>query len=142
MNRLRWNLVVDVTALVSAVLMTSTGFILRYVLPPGSGRLESAGHGFGAMRRPIMVLWGLTRHEWGDIHYWLALVLMVVMSAHVLLHGRWIWAMLKGQKTEGSGFRLAVGACALMALLAFAAAPFFSSTVTMRRGELLDLRQN
>lgn len=141
MNRPRLNFIIDVTAFISGLLMTSSGFVLRYLLPPGSGRLESAGHGFGALRRPITLLWGFTRHEWGTFHYAVSLVLLTVLSAHLLLHGRWLLCMMKGQAVENrSGLRFFVGIFALIALLAFAAAPFFTSTETVSRGELLEQR--
>jgi hypothetical protein len=48
--------------------------IERYLLPPGSGRLE--------------ILWGMSRHEWGEVLFWIAVTLAAVLTLHLLLH--WI----------------------------------------------------
>jgi hypothetical protein len=143
MNRTKLNLVVDSLALACAVFMVATGFILEYVLPPGSGRLGTEGHGVGpgGMHRPIQLLWGLTRHEWGDVHFWTALILMATLSLHLVLHWRWIVSVVKGQRPEGSGIRVAVGILAFVSLLALAVAPFVSPTIWMPRGEVLEQRQ-
>jgi len=69
-NRPKANLIIDVVGFICAVLLITTGFLLEYSLPPGSGRLGTEGFGIGpgGLRRPILLLWGLTRHEWGNIH--------------------------------------------------------------------------
>jgi len=134
---------VDTLAFVCAVLMVATGFVLEYVLVPGSGRLGTEGFGPapGGMKRPIVLLWGLTRHEWGNIHFWTAVALMIVLSLHLALHWQWIACMVKGRPREGSGIRIALGMLGLISLLALALAPFFSSTVRMPRGQVLEQRQ-
>ena len=80
------NFIVDAFALVGAVLLVSTGFLMRYVLPEGSGGPEGAGQGIRAVQRPVALLWGLSRHEWGDIHFWIAIALMIILSVHLFLH--------------------------------------------------------
>ena len=54
-----------------------TGLLLAWVLPHGSGR------------RGVSLL-GLGRHDWADIHLWLALAMTVGVVVHVLMH--WTWA--------------------------------------------------
>ena len=76
------NYIVDAVALLVMWVMVFTGLVIRFILPPGSG-----GHGEGAGR----TLWGLGRHDWGDLHYWLALALGGLMIAHLALHWRWVW---------------------------------------------------
>jgi hypothetical protein len=85
---------------------------------------------------------GLTRHEWGNIHFWTAIGLMAALSLHLALHGRWIICMVKGKPGEGSGIRVALGILGLVSLLTLALAPFLSSTVRMPRGRILEQRQN
>ena len=38
----------------------------------------------------IKYLWSMTRHEWGAIHFYLALVFVVLMVVHIVLHWNWI----------------------------------------------------
>ena len=51
MNRTWVNFVIDTVAFVAFVLLTTTGVLMRYLLPPGSGHYTT--------------IWGLDRHEWG-----------------------------------------------------------------------------
>jgi len=55
MNRTIANVIIDLAAALLFVGMIATGYILRFPLPPGSNR--------------VLSLWGLTRHQWGGIHY-------------------------------------------------------------------------
>jgi hypothetical protein len=48
--------------------------------PPGSNKTLS--------------LRGLTRHQWGDIHFWISLGLLVVIAVHLALHWNWIVAVI------------------------------------------------
>lgn len=144
LNRPKLNLTIDVVGFACAVFMIVTGFILEYTLPPGSGRLGTEGFGPapGGPQRPILLLWGLSRHEWGTIHYWIAIALMAAMSLHLVLHWRWIVAMVTGKPREGSAIRLALGILGLASLLALALAPFLSSTARIPRGQVLEERQH
>ncbi len=50
-------------------------------------------------------LWGLTRHDWGDVHFWLAIALLVLALVHVALHWAWVCALVArwlGRLTPGS----------------------------------------
>jgi Domain of unknown function (DUF4405) len=142
-NRPKINLIIDVVAFICAVLLITTGFLLEYVLPPGSGRLGTEGFGIGpgGLGRPILLLWGLTRHDWGNIHFYLALSLMAALSLHLVLHWQWIVCMVKGKPREASGIRVAVGVLGLVSLIALALAPLFTSPERMTRGQALEERQ-
>ncbi len=105
------NMIVDATAFAGFVLLTTTGVLMRYVLPPGSGR--------------FIKVFGLDRHGWGDIHYWIAVVFFATLALHLVLHWKWIVSVVKGRKAEGShGWRVGLAIVGLLALMAIAAAPF------------------
>jgi len=142
-SRPKINLAIDILVFISAVLLIATGFLLEYSLPPGSGRLgtEGFGVGLGGLRRPILLLWGLTRHEWGNIHFYLAIAVMAALSLHLVLHWQWIACMVQGRPKEGSGVRAALGIMGLASLLMLAIAPFLSSPEQMSRGQVLEERQ-
>jgi hypothetical protein len=106
------NFLIDAGAFVGFVFLVSTGVLMRYVLPPGSGKRT--------------VVWGLDRHEWGALHFWIAVVFLAVLAFHVVLHARWIVSVLRGRPRQGSGGRVALGLVGLLAVLALAAAPFVS----------------
>jgi hypothetical protein len=142
-NRPKANLIIDVVAFICAVLLITTGFLLEYVLPPGSGRLGTEGFGIGpgGLARPILLLWGLTRHDWGNIHFYLALSLMAALSLHLVLHWQWIVCMVKGKPREPSGTRIGLGVLGLVSLIVLALAPLFTSPERMTRGQALEQRQ-
>ncbi len=110
MQKAKLNFVVDTVAFVAFVFLTATGVLVRYVLPPGSGHFST--------------LWGMDRHEWGKLHFWIAVVLMAILGFHLFLHWRWVVCMVKGRPSEGSGLRVALAVVGVIALAGLAAAPF------------------
>jgi hypothetical protein len=116
--------------------MSTTGFVLKFVLPPGSGRIEGAGTGWRAAQKPVSLLWGGTRHDWGTVHLWLAVGFLAIVSLHVLFHWRWIACMIGKQPQDRSGSRLLAGLLALLVLSAFAIGPFISPVREVPRSEL------
>lgn len=79
MRRPTLNLVVDSVAFAGFVFLTTTGVLMRYVLPPGSGHRT--------------LVWGLGRHDWGAIHFWIATVFLGVLA-------------LPGETSHGIGGRI------------------------------------
>jgi hypothetical protein len=76
------NFLIDAVTLALMLAMTATGLLLRFVLPPGS----RGGQG--------LRLWNMTRHDWGDLHFWLALALLLIALVHVALHWTWVCTLL------------------------------------------------
>lgn len=105
------NFVVDAVAFAAFVFLAATGILIRYVLPPGSGRFST--------------LWGMDRHDWGRIHFWIAVFLLASLGLHLFLHWRWVVSIVTGRPREGSGFRVALAVVGLLALAGLAGAPFF-----------------
>jgi hypothetical protein len=90
MKRTTMNFGVDLTCFINLLLLTATGAILRWALPPGSG--GGHGSGFRGGRAPAEVkdLLGLGRHDWGDVHFALAVLFVCLILVHLSLHWRWI----------------------------------------------------
>jgi hypothetical protein len=74
MKRPNVNFAVDCLGFAGFVLLTATGVLMRYVLPPGSGHSTT--------------IWTLDRHEWGSIHFWIAIAFLAVLAFHLFLHWR------------------------------------------------------
>jgi mono/diheme cytochrome c family protein len=91
MSRGPFNLLIDMLAAASLLTMVATGYVLRFPLPPATNRTH--------------VLWGLSRHEWGTIHSWASLVLLLILVIHVVLHWDWIVTMIRHRFTcfQGGG---------------------------------------
>ncbi|MHC4444473.1 MAG: DUF4405 domain-containing protein [Planctomycetota bacterium] len=96
------NFLVDLITLLVMLGMIATGLVIRFILPPGTGGRHIYGHGEGKQ----LLLWGLGRHDWGDLHFWLAVALGILLILHVALHWRWVCAtigrLLLGDKASGS----------------------------------------
>jgi hypothetical protein len=132
------NLIVDACAFVTLAMMISTGFVLKFVLPPGSGRLLGEGVGRNSAQKPITLLWGLTRHEWGEVHFWVSIALMTILALHIFLHWRWVASMLRNQPEQHSGTRFGLGVMGLLTVIVFASAPFLSPKKTVPRYRVID----
>jgi len=76
MSRGFLNLMIDTVAAALLTAMVGTGYILWFALPPGTNRTH--------------VLWGLLRHQWGAVHFWISATLLTVLAVHVALHWRWL----------------------------------------------------
>ena len=124
------NLLIDVLAYLGMMSMLSTGLMLMYIMPPGTGGC----HGEGGAR---ITLLGLSRHEWGKVHWYVAVGLIVVAAVHVLLHWKWVTNTL-ANLTRPSVSRKAAGAGPLLVLgivgAAAIAAPWIIGTETHPTG--------
>lgn len=88
MKRTTVNLILDGLAALLMMGLVCTGIILRFALPPGSNKDRS--------------LWELGRHQWGDVHFWLAVALLLVVLLHVANHWTWVVAVTIGRKSKAS----------------------------------------
>jgi len=89
MKRGTVNFIVDLVSFVDLLGMACTGFIMKYILPPGTSGLGRDLHG-GRGGEHIKELWSMSRHEWGRIHFYLALLFLALMVVHIVLHWNWI----------------------------------------------------
>lgn len=117
MRKATLNFIVDAVAFAAFLGLAATGVLIRYTLPPGSGHFHQ--------------VWTLDRHQWGNIHFWLAVSMLTAMALHLLLHWRWIITMVKGRpSSERHTLRTAAAIVALLALIALALAPLLAPITT------------
>jgi hypothetical protein len=76
MKRTLLNLFVDGVTALAIFGLIATGLVIRFALPPGSGSVRA--------------LWGLGRHDWGDVHFWMAVATAALLVIHVALHWNWV----------------------------------------------------
>ena len=112
LRKKHFNLIVDGFAYVGFVFLVTTGFLMRYTLPPGSGHYTT--------------IWGLDRHYWGDIHFWVSIGFLVTLVFHLFLHWQWIVAMISGKPRTASGTRFLMGMAAAIAIVVLGLSPFLS----------------
>jgi hypothetical protein len=106
------NAIVDYAAFMAFVFLTTTGVLMRYLLPPGSGRHTQ--------------IWGLDRHEWGTVHFWISLTLFGILALHIILHWKWIISVIKGKPRQGSRSKFLLGTASLFAVVALGISPIIS----------------
>mgnify|MGYP001086303376 CR=1 FL=1 len=94
MKRTNLNFIIDLVAFLDMLGLAFTGFIMKYILPPGTSGLGRQLHG-GRGREHIKDLWSMTRHEWGSIHFYLAVIFLTLMAVHLILHWKWVKAYIK-----------------------------------------------
>lgn len=112
MKRTKLNFIIDVVAFVGFIVLTTTGVLMRYILPPGSGRYST--------------IWSLDRHEWGGIHFWISFVFFLILALHLVLHWRWIVTVLSRRPREGSGLRVGLGIVGLITVIALSVSPLLT----------------
>ncbi len=79
MKRSYLHLLVDMILLLGAVGLILTGLLLAFVLPAGSHQDS---------------VWSLSRHEWGDIHFWIAMGIIAAALLHVTLNWGWVCSVI------------------------------------------------
>lgn len=76
MNRTQTNFALDSGILLLFLGLVFTGLLMTFAIPHGMGR--------------DVTLWGLSRHGWGDIHFWIAVTFVAAIVVHLILHWTWI----------------------------------------------------
>jgi len=103
---------IDVIAFIAFLFLTSSGILLHYLLPPGSGRWSE--------------LWGMPRHQWGEVHFWLSALFFAVLTMHLLQHWRFVLGLFRGHLQECLQLRVALGIIGLIAIILIGIAPLIS----------------
>ncbi len=71
---------VDIVMFVDFIILAFSGFVLKFILPRGSGKLGSD--------------FFFLREEWLMIHDWTSLILVVLLVIHLILNWIWIKSMI------------------------------------------------
>jgi small-conductance mechanosensitive channel len=93
MKKSDWQYLVDTLLFICIVGIAFIGFLMGLVIPKGPQASESAKY-----------FLGLHRHQWGNIHFYLSLALVVFIIIHLVLSWSWIKGkarqlFLRGWKT-------------------------------------------
>lgn len=117
-KKAKYNFILDALMLLCMSLVAGIGFLMKYMLVPGSERWIKYG------RNVDLTFLGMGRHEWGSIHLFSACLGLGLLFLHILLHTQWIIATCKkiaaGRKRKFTAAILFVLACLLLLM-----APFF-----------------
>lgn len=111
------NFIIDVIMFVLMALLAGIGLLIKYILLSGENRWIKYG------RNVDLSFWGLDRHEWGTIHLWIAIALIVLLVLHIILHWSMIICLYKriiGNKAS----RIICGSALSVLTLLFVVFPF------------------
>jgi uncharacterized protein DUF4405 len=82
MDKAKLNFVINALMFLCLMAMAGLGFLMYYILPPGRG--VHAVYGLN-----VNLTWlGWDRHDWGNLHLYLAFILLGLLSVHLSLHWR------------------------------------------------------
>lgn len=112
--------IIDLLSFAALTLMISTGTLLKYTLPPRSGGDE---------------VWSLTRHDWGNIHFYFSIAFLLLMAAHLITHIKFIKSVITGKASTEKNYRIAIGVLGVIALILLAFAPMASPVTDVNRGQ-------
>ncbi len=95
------NFWVDIAIYLLMGFLLFSGFLMKFTMPPGTGGQ--------------LTILGLDRHGWGEVHFWIALALLIGVALHLYLH--WCWIRITSKQYW---LRAAIPALVLLLILAVA----------------------
>ncbi len=123
------NFWLDLVSLVVMISLAMTGGLIHFVLPPGTGHSHT--------------LFGLGRHDFGQVHFYLAVAAVALLAVHVVLHWKWICCVLAKMLGRAApsrrarttwGLSLSFGVTFLLGGSLFWASSAIEQTATARGG--------
>jgi hypothetical protein len=81
-GKTKFNFWFDVTIFITFAVTAIIGLMLWLIIPSGRGS-------------GWLVFFGLTRHQWVDIHNWVGLAMLIGVILHLVLHLPWITCAIK-----------------------------------------------
>lgn len=88
-NKMLLNIIIDFVMLIAMALVSISGFILEIVIP------SRYAVRFQSVTPWSSHLFGLGRHDWGNIHLWAGVVLLTLLAIHILSHINMVSAFVK-----------------------------------------------
>ncbi len=84
MEKTLLNFWIDALSFFNILIISFTGFILKY------GFCRGRSENFDEILVLGRTFWGLTRSQWGEIHFVFAQILCLLVILHIYLHWKWI----------------------------------------------------
>ncbi|MDY6800285.1 MAG: DUF4405 domain-containing protein, partial [Bacteroidota bacterium] len=83
------NFIIDAIMFLLMGLLAGIGLLIKYVLVSGEERWIKYGQNVDIR------FWGLDRHQWGEIHLYVAIALILFLVLHIVLHWNMIVCLYK-----------------------------------------------
>ncbi|MFC2167604.1 DUF4405 domain-containing protein [Acidobacteriota bacterium] len=104
MKKTDWQYLIDSLLFINIVGIVIIGFLLGLVIPEGPSVAERSKYFFG-----------LLRHDWGHIHFYLSIAFTVLVIIHLIFSWKWIKA--KAKQIFKNGWRTSLIIVLFLALL-------------------------
>jgi hypothetical protein len=109
--------VVDAILFIDICSIAAIGLLLAFIVPEGK------------TGRSAKIFLGLHRHDWGDIHLYLSILLLFLLVVHIWFN--WTWIVQSSKRYFGDNWKRALwcfsGAWTVVMLVAFIAMKIVSS---------------
>jgi hypothetical protein len=127
MNKSKLNFIIDATMFLCLMGMVGLGFMMKYTMPPGERLREVSG------TNPYMTWLGWDRHDWGDIHFYLAIAFLTLLVFHTILHWKQIVGLFQ-RLIPDPKLRFRIALIFLLVSLLLVYFPFMITPETQPRG--------
>jgi len=97
------------------VLVTVTGVIIRYIPTPGAGHYSNQ--------------WPVDQYLWIHLHLWLAVILLMALMFHLMVHRKSIARSIRRERYDAFGAKLKLVIVVIVGLLTLVSVSFFFSPV-------------
>ena len=138
MKKSSLNIVIDSFSLLILSLQISTGCILKFTLPHGSGSMKNLLTGIGWREKTISTYWGLTRQDWALIHFCISITFIILMITHIYMHWEWVKSIFlinkKDSQTRLRKFLIVI--CLLLVLFSLLF-PWIAAKKTYTKSEFI-----
>jgi Domain of unknown function (DUF4405) len=80
MDKPQINFLIDALMFLCVMALAGLGLLMKYIMPPGRELWVKYGS------NPELSWLGWDRHDWGDIHLYLAIAFLILLLFHIILH--------------------------------------------------------
>ncbi|MCU4175644.1 DUF4405 domain-containing protein [Carboxylicivirga sp. N1Y90] len=114
------NYFIDALLLLCLCAITGIGILIKYTLPPGRSKWAEFGSNHN-------MLWlNMDRHQWGQIHFIISMVLIALLVFHIALHWSFVTNVTK-RLIKSSSIKIVYTALFITLSALFISFPFFVS---------------
>ena len=106
MKKTDWQYLVDTLLFFCIVGIAFIGFLMGLVIPKGPAAVEASKY-----------FLGLHRHQWGNIHFYLSIAFVALVTIHLLLSWKWIKGKARQLFKKGWGTMLILTACVSLLII-------------------------
>jgi len=130
MKKTKVNFIIDALMFLCMSAIAGIGFLIKYTLLPGQKRWIVYGDNVE------LYLWGMDRHEWGEIHLIIGFTFLGLLALHIILHWKVVVNIYKRKfqwkKIKGIIAVLFISICSLFIIVPFLMEP---TVAKIDRGE-------